>query len=214
MRTFAMAAPLTTVYLVDDDPSVLRGLTRLMRSAGLVPVAFDSGAKFLAHTVPDEPSCLILDMTMPGLNGLALQKTLVERGSTLPVLFLTGQGTIPSTVQAMKGGAVDFLTKPVDDADLLRAVSGAVARHAALLAERRELDALRARFATLTPREREVMERIISGALNKQVADDLGTVEKTIKVHRARVMEKMGVHSVAELVRLAGQAGIEPVKVG
>jgi len=202
-----------TVYLVDDDPSVLKGLSRLLRSADLVPVAFDSPVKFLAHDVPDQPSCLILDMTMPGLNGLALQEKLQARGSLLPILFLTGNGTISGSVQAMKGGAVDFLTKPVDDRDLLRAVDGALRRHAQLLEQKREREALLARFASLTPREYEVMTRIISGALNKQVADNLGTVEKTIKVHRARVMEKMGVHSIAELVRLAGQAGIAPVAV-
>jgi FixJ family two-component response regulator len=197
-----------TVFVVDDEASVRRAVSRLLRAAGLTVAAFASPEEFLAQHDPHAPGCLVLDLMMPGFNGLELQKALVRKGSVLPIIFLTGQGDVPKSVQAMKGGAIDFLTKPVNDEDLLAAVRAAIEKDRVALREQAELSEIRARLATLTPREREVLERVVTGKLNKQIADDLGTVEKTVKVHRARVMAKMKVQSVAELVRLAERAGI------
>ena len=197
-----------TVFIIDDDPDVLKGLSRLVSSAGLGVKTFPSSQDFLAYFIPNTPGCLVLDVAMPGLNGLELQKTLAAKGGAIPIIFLTGHGDIPMSVQAMKSGAVDFLTKPVNDDDLLKAVHIALEKDRSALRARDEIAEIQERLATLTPREREVMEHVVSGQLNKQTAADLGTVEKTIKVHRARVMEKMKVHSVAELVRLAEKAGI------
>jgi FixJ family two-component response regulator len=197
-----------TVFIVDDDPAVLKSLSRLLRSADLAVAAFSSPRDFLARHDPDLPGCLVLDVAMPGLNGLELQQALVARGHELAIIFLTGHGDIPMSVRAMKRGAVDFLTKPVHDADLLEAVRVAVEKDRLRRQVRAEVDEIKLRLATLTPREREVLGHVITGQLNKQTAADLGTVEKTIKVHRARVMEKMKVRSVAELVRLAERAGI------
>lgn len=200
-----------TVFLVDDDPSVLKGLRRLLVAAGLNVAAFDSPQEFLARHDAAVPGCLVLDIAMPGLNGLELQQALAARGSALPIIFLTGHGDIPMSVQAMKRGAVDFLTKPVDDTDLLVAIRNAFEKDRMLRAGRAEVADIERRLATLTPREREVLAHIVFGRLNKQVAADLGTVEKTIKVHRARVMEKMQVRSLAELVRLAERVGLKSV---
>ena len=197
-----------TVFVVDDEPAILKGLARLLRSARLTVATFGSPQEFLERHNPNSPGCLVLDMAMPGLNGLELQQTLIARGHELPIIFLTGHGDIPMSVQAMKRGALDFLTKPVNDEDLLKAVHAGIAKDRVARQARAELDEIHQRLATLTPREREVMEHVIAGQLNKQTAADLGTVEKTIKVHRARVMEKMKVQSVAELVRLAEKAGI------
>ena len=197
-----------TIFVVDDDPAVLKSLSRLLRSARLDVVTFSSPREFLGRHEPSAPGCLVLDVAMPGLNGLELQEALAVKGSEVPIIFLTGHGDIPMSVQAMKRGAVDFLTKPVNDEDLLKAVHVAVEKDRIAREARAELDEIQQRLATLTPREREVMEHVISGQLNKQTAADLGTVEKTIKVHRARVMEKMKVQSVAELVRLAERAGV------
>ena len=196
------------VFLVDDEPAVLKGLSRLLRSAGLAVETFSSSQDFLNHYLPHTPGCLVLDVAMPGLNGLELQKALTAKGSALPIIFLTGHGDIPMSVQAMKRGAADFLTKPVNDDELLKAIRAAlekdrVARHA-----RAEVAEIRQRLTTLTPREREVLEHVISGQLNKQTAADLGIGEKTIKVHRARVMEKMKAQSLVDLVRLAEKAGV------
>jgi len=202
-------SPPATVFIVDDEPAVLKGLSRLLRSARLNVATFGSPGEFLEHHNPHAPGCLVLDVSMPGLNGLELQAALTEKGSAIPIIFLTGHGDIPMSVQAMKRGAVDFLTKPVNDDDLLKAVHAAIEKDRIQRQTRAELDDIQRRLATLTPREREVLEHVIAGQLNKQTAADLGTVEKTIKVHRARVMEKMKVQSVAELVRLA-----ERVEVG
>jgi len=198
-----------TVFIVDDDPAVLKGLSRLLNSAGLRVKTFPSSQDFLNYFIPNTPGCLVLDVAMPGLNGLELQKTLAAKGSAIPIIFLTGHGDIPMSVRAMKGGALDFLTKPVNDDELLKAVHIALEKDRRALRARAEVAEMQQRLATLTPREREVMVHVVSGQLNKQTAADLGTVEKTIKVHRARVMEKMKVHSVAELVRLA-----EKVRIG
>jgi FixJ family two-component response regulator len=203
-----MMEPGYRVYLVDDDPAVLKALGRLLRLGGYEPVTFVSAKEFVQAYEPDTPGCLVLDFSMPGLTGLELQRWLTEKDCPIPVIFLTGRGDIPTSVQAMKGGAVDFLTKPVNGADLLRAIEEASKRERELRAARTEANALQARLAQLTPREREVLERVVSGKLNKQIAAELGTVEKTIKVHRARVMEKMGVESLAALARLAERAGI------
>jgi FixJ family two-component response regulator len=197
-----------TVFVVDDDPAVLKSLSRLLRSARLDVTTFSSPREFLERHDPRAPGCLVLDVAMPGLNGLELQEALTAMGSELPIIFLTGHGDIPMSVQAMKRGALDFLTKPVNDEDLLKAVHVAIEKDRLQRQTRAEVTEIQQRLATLTPREREVMEHVISGQLNKQTAADLGTVEKTIKVHRARVMEKMKVQSVAELVRLAERVGI------
>ena len=195
------------IFVVDDDPSVLKGLSRVLRSTGLGVATFSSPHEFLEQHNPREPGCLVLDVAMPGLNGLELQATLTAKGSVIPIIFLSGHGDIPMSVQAMKGGALDFLTKPVHDEDLLKAVHAALEKDRIERQIHAELDDIHERLATLTPREREVLTHVVSGQLNKQIANDLGTVEKTIKVHRARVMEKMKVNSVAELVRLTERLG-------
>jgi FixJ family two-component response regulator len=196
------------VFLVDDDAGVLKALSRLLRARGYEVEAFTSPQEFLAGHDASIPGCAVFDVSMPGLDGLQLQQALTAGGSQRPVIFLTGKGDIPTSVRAMKAGAIDFLTKPVDDADLLAAIARAETEDATTRHAGAELDSINARFAVLTPREREVMTHVIAGRLNKQIAGDLGTVEKTIKVHRGRVMEKLGVRSVADLVRLAEKAGI------
>jgi FixJ family two-component response regulator len=199
----AKASPNPTVYLVDDDPGVLKGLSRLLSSAGLTVAAFSSPRQYLEQYDPSSAGCLVLDVAMPGLNGLELQQALLTGGHQLPIVFLTGRGDIPTSVKAMKSGAVDFLTKPVQEADLLAAVRVAMEKDHLHRQASAEVAEFQQRLATLTPREREVLEHVIAGYLNKQTAAELGTVEKTIKVHRARVMEKMKVDSVVELARLA-----------
>ncbi len=196
------------VFVVDDDPGVLRSLARLFRSAGLETLTFGSPEEFLRHADAGTSGCVILDLEMPGLDGLALQRELSARGSELPVVFLTGHGDIPKTVQALKSGAADFLTKPVDDVVLLGAVRRALESERAGRKERLELADIRKRLAALTAREREVLEGVVTGRLNKQIGGDLGITEKTVKVHRGRVMEKMGAASLAELVHIAERAGI------
>jgi FixJ family two-component response regulator len=196
--------------VVDDDPSVLRALCRLFLAAGLEPRAFPSPAGFLQAHDPATPGCLVLDVALPGLDGLEVQKALSVSECTRPIVFITGRGDIPTTVRAMKGGAVDFLTKPVNDRDLLAAVRNAIEIDRAARAAQVEVDAMRQRLASLTPREREVLVHVVAGRLNKQIAADLGTVEKTIKVHRARIMEKMAVRSLADLVRVAERLGLPP----
>jgi FixJ family two-component response regulator len=202
------APPSPTVFVVDDYAPVRSAVSRLLRAAGFAVAAFASPEKFLAQYDPHTPGCLVLDLDMPNVDGLELQRILAKKGSVLPIIFLTGRGDIPKSVQAMKRGASDFLTKPVNDKDLLAAVRVAIEKHRALRREQSELSEIRARLATLTPREREVLEHVVTGKLNKQIADDLGTVEQTVKVHRRRVMEKMRVQSVAELVRLTERCGI------
>jgi len=194
--------------VVDDDPSVLRALTRLLLAAGLEARGYPSPAAFLQAHDPATPGCLVLDVALPGLDGLEVQKALAVSDCARPIVFITGRADIPTTVRAMKGGAVDFLTKPVNDEDLLAVVRSALEIDRLAREAQVEMDALRQRLATLTPREREVLAHVVAGRLNKQIAADLGTVEKTIKVHRARVMEKMAVRSLADLVRVAEQLGV------
>jgi len=192
------------VSVVDDDDLVLRSLERLLKSGGYAVRTFPSPQEFLAQR-PAGPGCLVADMAMPGLNGLELQQRLASSGDPCPVVFLSGQSDIPTSVQAMKSGAVDFLTKPVVREKLLESVRAALARDALQRAEREQRHSLAGRFAMLTPREREVLDLVVAGMLNKQIAARLGTAEKTVKVHRARAMRKMGAGSVAELVRLVSQ---------
>ncbi len=196
------------VFVVDDEPAVRKSLWRLLRSAGFEVEAFESPEEFLRALPPDSPGCAILDVSMPGLDGLALQRELEARGSALPIVFLTGRADIPQSVQAMKRGAVDFLTKPVEAELLLRAVRQALEKDRAGRAVAEDLADIRRRLATLTIREREVLEGVVSGRLNKQIGGDLGISEKTVKVHRGRVMEKMGAASLAELVHVAERGGI------
>ena len=197
-----------TVFVVDDYAPGRRSISRLLRAAGFAVTAFASAEEFLAQYDPETPGCLVLDLAMPAVSGLELQGMLADRGSLLPIIFLTAHGDIPKSVQAMKRGASDFLTKPVNDEDLLAAVRAAIEKHRALRRDQAELSEIRARLATLTRREREVLEYVVAGKLNKQIAGDLGTVEQTVKIHRAHVMQKMRVQSVAELVRLTERCGI------
>jgi FixJ family two-component response regulator len=197
-----------TVYLVDDDAAILKALGRLLRARNYDVRTFDSAEAFLARHDAALPGCAVFDLSMPGLDGFALQEAFKAGGDERPVIFLTGKGDIPKSVQAMRSGAVDFLTKPVNEKDLLQAIARAEEDDARTRRHRTERAAIEKRIATLTPREREVLTHVIAGRLNKQIAGDLGTVEKTIKVHRGRMMEKLGVRTVADLVRLAQQAGI------
>lgn len=198
----------TTVYVVDDDPSVRAGLSRLLQSMGLTVKTFASAREFLEQAVSEEPGCLIVDLRMPAMNGLELQEQLMTRNLNLPVIFLTGYGTVPASVRAMKRGAVDFLEKPVDDQVLLDAIYQALEKDRENSHHQAEAKAIQDRLKSLTPREYEVFTLITTGLLNKQVAYELGTAEKTIKVHRARIMEKMHCESLAQLVRLAEKAGV------
>jgi FixJ family two-component response regulator len=198
-----------TVFLVDDDPSVLKALGRLLSLEGYHVQPYASAHAFLEAYKPLPCACLVLDVAMPDLNGMDLQKQLILNESPLPVVFLSGHGDIPMSVQAIKSGAVDFLTKPVCDHDLLASVQTALQLAATRSEERRATQILQNRLALLTRRELEVMRHVITGKLNKQIASDLGTGEQNIKVHRMRMMDKMGVESVAELVRVATRLGIE-----
>jgi FixJ family two-component response regulator len=189
------------VFVVDDNPGVRRSLSRLLRSAGFEPIAFGSGEDFLSQLPADASGCLILDISMPGLDGLALQREISSRGNGIAIVFLTGHGDIPKSVQAMKSGAVDFLSKPVDDEVLLRAVRQALDAERSGRQARHEVAGIERRLASLTERESEVLDGVVAGRLNKQIAGDLGITEKTVKVHRARVMVKMEASSLAELVR-------------
>jgi FixJ family two-component response regulator len=206
-----VTAVTSTVFLVDDDASVRKALTRLIKSAGYAVQAFASARDFLdARGVSDQGcSCLVLDVRMPGLSGLDLQHELQHANAHVPIIFITGHGDIPMSVKAMKEGAVDFLPKPVKDEELLSAIDQALRRAGRERAQSAELIDIKRRSAKLTPRERQVMKLVVAGKLNKQIAYELGTVEKTIKVHRARVMEKMEVASLAELVRLAERVGLD-----
>jgi FixJ family two-component response regulator len=197
-----------TVFVVDDDPAIRKAISRLLRSAGIAVAVFACPKEFLAQYDPNTPGCLVLDIAMPDFNGLQLQAALGKKVSTLPIIFLTGHGDVSKSVQAMKSGAFDFLTKPVKDRDLLRAVRAAIEKDAIARREQAKLSDIRARLAVLTPREREVLEHVVAGELNKQIAGDLGITEATVKMHRARVMAKMKVQSVAELARLMERCGI------
>jgi FixJ family two-component response regulator len=199
-----------SIFIVDDDNSVLRALSRLLRTSGYDVVPFSSPQAFLESHDRTIPGCAIFDLAMPGLDGLQLQSALLDRGISRSIIFVTGQGDVSNSVRAMKNGAVDFLTKPIDRNGLLDAVERARTREEQATIQRQELLSVQARLANLTPREHEVLTHVIAGRLNKQIAGDLGTVEKTIKVHRGRMMGKMGVRTVAELVRLADKAGVRP----
>lgn len=198
------------VYVVDDEPELRRALERVLRAEGLSVATFASAAEFLAQLAPDTIGCCVLDVAMPGQSGLDLQQALAAHDAQVEIVFVTGHGDIPMSVQAMKSGAVDFLTKPVKRTDLLRAVHAALDAARSRHAVRESTAALRAKLARLTPREQEVMAHVIAGKLNKVIAAELGTTEQTIKVHRGRVMEKLGVASVAELVYAAGKLDILP----
>ena len=204
-----MSSPLgPTVFVVDDYAPGRKSIARLLRTAGFAVTAFASAKDFLAQYDPETPGCLVLDLAMPEVSGLELQSILAGKSSLLPIIFLTAHGSVPKSVQAMKRGASDFLTRPVNDEDLLAAVRAAIEKDRARRREQAELSEIRARVARLTPREREVLEYVVAGKLNKQIAGELGTVEQTVKIHRAHVMQKMRVQSVAELVRLTHRCGI------
>ncbi len=196
-----------TVFVVDDDVSFLRAVSRLLRASGFHVVIHNSAAEFLAELRPEMHGCVITDLMMPGMDGMALQEALRKAGSPLPLVFLTGQGDIPTTVQAMRGGAVDFLTKRAAKVDLIAAVNRALARNQQEQADLEQLQTLRQPFELLTDREREVLRLVVQGKLNKQIAGDLGIHERTVKLHRTHLTTKLGVHSVAELTLMVQAAG-------
>ena len=203
--TLPLSLPL--VRIVDDDASFLRAVARLLRASGFAVKTFASAAEFLARPELDVPGCVLVDLQMPGLSGLDLQETLAKTRHTLPVIFLTGHGDIPTTVLAMRRGAEDFLTKRAPKEDLLDAVKRAIDRDVRERAARARLEALHARFTALTPRERQVLQYVVQGKLNKQIAFDLGIHERTVKLHRSSLMTKLGVSSAAELTKLWMEAG-------
>lgn len=205
-----MPEPDAIVYVVDDDPSVRSSTARLVRSAGLAVRTFGSAREFLDQPRAEAPGCLILDVRMPGKGGLELQEEIARWTDPLPIIFVTGHGDIPMTVRAMRGGALDVMTKPYRKADLLGAIRGAIERDRTARRDRREATALRRRYERLTPREREVMARVVAGLLNKQIAGELSTTERTIKFHRGHIMEKMQAASLAELVQMATQLDVTP----
>ena len=203
-----MVGPDSEVMLVDDDPSVRRALTRLLRTAGFKVSSYASAEEYLDHYNPATPGCLILDLAMPGLGGLDLQSALVAREYAPPIIFLAGQATVPDSVQALKRGACEFFTKPIEEQVLLEAVLRALEFDQSARRKREELAQLMRRLSSLTPWEAEVFKRVVGGKLIKQIAHELGTVEKTVKVHRGRVMDKLGASSLAELVAIAVRFGI------
>jgi FixJ family two-component response regulator len=198
------------VYIVDDDPSMREALTRLLGTVGLRAAAFKTPQEFLKDKRPDAPGCLVLDVRLPGLSGLDLQRELANMDPPIQIVFITAHGDIPMTVQALKAGAVDFLTKPFRDQQLLDAVQQAIDRDRAAREQRAELGELRRRYESLTQREREVMTLVVRGSLNKQTAAELGTSEATVKAHRAQLMRKMQAESVAQLVRIAERLSLLP----
>jgi FixJ family two-component response regulator len=202
------------VFVVDDDSSVRDSLRRLISSVGFNVEVFPTAQAFLKARRPDAPGCLVLDVRLPGLSGLDLQRELADTDAALPIIFLTGHGDIPMSVRAMKAGAVEFLTKPFREQDLLDAIRAAIERDRAMRIDRQERTELRGRYVSLTPRERDVLTRIVAGLLNKQIAGELGTSEATVKEQRAHVMTKMQAGSVAELVRFASRLGITPADSG
>lgn len=203
-----MVEPTATVYLVDDEPDILTALERLLGTAGFTVEAFPSPEQFLAQRNDMAPGCIVLDLALPGMSGLELQQALQAQGSALQIVFLTGRGDIAASVRAMKLGAADFLTKPVDADELIAAVTGALERNRETRAAHAEQQRMASRLAALTAREREVFELIAQGRLNKQIAAECGTAEKTIKFHRGNLMRKLGVRTVADLVKLAERAGM------
>ena len=200
------------VFVVDDDPSVRSSLKFLMSSVGLQVESFDSADALLQRKLPDSPSCLVLDVRLRGLSGLDFQRELAARNCHMPIIFITGHGDIPMSVRAMKAGAVEFLTKPFRDQDLLDAVRIALEKDRESRERKKEVSDLKERFNSLTPREQKVISMVVSGMLNKQIADQLGTAENTVKVHRSRAMEKMHAQSVAELVKMIAklESSVEP----
>jgi FixJ family two-component response regulator len=192
-----------TVFIVDDDPDVREALQALLRTVGLESRAMESLPEFLKSELPGGPTCLVLDVRLPGRSGLDFQRELAAAHINLPIIFITGHGDVPMSVQAMKGGAIEFLTKPFRDQDLLDAIQLGLERDRARCETERELSALRERFATLTPREREVMQHVVTGRLNKQIAGDIGISEMTVKIHRGNVMRKMEAPSLPDLARMA-----------
>ncbi len=204
------SSPSPTVFVIDDDASVRKSLSRLLRSAGYVAETFSSAEEFLRRKHFDGVGCILLDVKMPGLSGMDLQVELNKADYHMPIVFITGHGDIPMSVEAMKKGAVDFLTKPFEDEDLLQAIENAIGKDREARAAYHEAQDIGQRIELLTPREKEILSFVVTGMLNKQIALKLDIAEKTVKVHRGRVMEKLGVDSVAELVRLAEKAGIKP----
>jgi FixJ family two-component response regulator len=202
-----MAPDPPIIYVVDDDARVREALTSLLSSMGRRVIAFSKAADYLQYQRPDVPGCLVLDLDMPEMTGLELQRELIGKEGP-PIVFLTGRGDIPSTVQAMKAGALEFLVKPFDADDLVRAIDAAVALDQLDRLKRDELDAIKKRYNSLTPRERDVLPYVVSGLLNKQTAGELGTSEITIRIHRAQIMRKMAADSLADLVRIAAKLGI------
>jgi len=209
-----MSAEIPIVFVVDDDRSVRDALRRLITSVGMTVEVFPTAQAFLSAPRGDAPGCLVLDVRLPGLSGLDLQRELSDTHATLPIIFLTGHGDIPMSVQAMKAGAIEFLTKPFRGQDLLDAIRHAIDRDRAARMERQELAELRRRYVTLTPRERDVMAGVVAGLLNKQIAAEFGTTEATVKEQRGQVVLKMQAGSLAELVRSAGRLGIAPYRGG
>ena len=198
------------VFVIDDDDSVRRSLERLLRSVDLDVETFASAQDFLRKPMPDRPACVVLDLRLPGPSGLELQESLIRSGHDVPIVFISGHADVPSSVRAIKAGAVDFLQKPFSDQALLDIIHGALRRDREARRDRAEVASIRVRFDTLTPRERDVLRLVIQGRLNKQIAGDLGISEKTVKFHRGRVMEKTQAGSVAELVRQADRLGLRP----
>ena len=207
-----MSEPASIVFVVDDDPSVRRAIQRLVESVGLPVKLFGSAADFMNSGHPDVPSCLVLDIRLPGISGLDFQRELAKAQNEIPTIFITAHGDIPMTVRAMKAGAVEFLTKPFRDQDLLDAIQIALERDRARRQRQADIAILQERLESLTPREREVLPLVVSGLPNKQVAAEIGTTEATIKVHRSQLMKKMGADSLPELVRMAEKIGIHGSK--
>jgi FixJ family two-component response regulator len=203
-------SPSQFVFVVDDDASMRDAISRLLKTVGLIVKAFASGGEFLNSKLPDVPACVVLDVRLPGLSGLELQQEMVQRGIHVPVVFITGHGDIPMSVQAMKAGAIEFLTKPFRDQDLIDAVRSGIHRDRKGRDERAQLAELREGLSQLTQREREVLGWVVAGLLNKQIALRLGASEKTIKIHRSHVMQKMHADSLADLVRMSEKLGIDP----